>query len=66
MGEKEERELLRQIAGMEPDKIDAAHRMRARAWVCSKCGHVTNSEVAIKIPAPCIQCGGIAFRVASK
>jgi hypothetical protein len=66
MGEKEERKLLRQITGMEPEKVDAAHRMRARGWCRNKCGHVTNSKEPIKIPAPCVQCGGIVFRVVSK
>ena len=30
---------------------------------CDKCGYVTNSKVPMEFPAPCVQCGGIFFRV---
>ncbi len=63
MGDKEEREQVRKI---EPEKIGVAQRMVALGWRCSQCGYVTNSKVPIKIPAPCVQCGGIDFRVVSK
>jgi rubrerythrin len=67
MGEEEERELLRGILpDQQPDKIDAAQRMLALAWRCDNCGYVTNSKVPIKIPAPCVQCGGIVFRVVNR
>ena len=67
MGEEEERELLRKIIpDREPELIDAAQRMVAHSWRCSQCGYVTNSKRPIKIPAPCVQCGGIDFRVVSK
>ena len=67
MGEKEERELLREIIpDSEPETIDAAQRMLALAWRCHQCGYVTNSKEPIKIPAPCVQCGGIAFRVVNQ
>ncbi len=66
MGNDEDRELLREIiSDQESDKIDAAQHMLALAWRCDKCGYVTNSKVPIKIPAPCIQCGGTVFRVVS-
>ena len=64
MGEQEERELLREIIpDLEPESIDVAQRMVALAWRCSQCCYVTNSKVPIKVPAPCVQCGGISFRV---
>ena len=67
MGKKEERELLREvIPDSGAEKIDAAQRMVALAWRCSQCGYVTNSKVPIKIPAPCVQCGGIDFRIVNK
>jgi rubrerythrin len=67
MGEEEKRELLRDILpDQEPDKIDAAQRMLALAWRCDNCGHVTNSKVPIKIPAPCVQCGATVFRVVNR
>ena len=67
MGEKEERELLREIIpDSEPEKIDVAHRMLALAWCCSQCGYVTNSKVPIKVPTPCVQCGCVAFRVVNR
>jgi rubrerythrin len=67
MGEEEERELLRRILPeKEPGKIDAAQRMLALAWRCAMCGYVTKSKVPIKIPAPCVQCGGVAFKVVNK
>ena len=67
MGENEDRELLREIiADQEPDKIDAAQHMRALAWRCDNCGYVTNSKVPIKIPAPCLQCSGTAFKVVNR
>jgi rubrerythrin len=67
MGEIEERELLRQIiAEKEPEKAEAARRMRARAWCCNRCGYVTRSKVQIRIPAPCLQCGGAIFRVVGR
>jgi predicted Zn-ribbon and HTH transcriptional regulator len=63
----EERELLRDIIpDQEPGKIDAAQRMLALAWRCDKCGYVTNSKVPLKIPAPCVQCGGTVFRVVNR
>jgi rubrerythrin len=66
-GEDEKRELLRDILpDQEPDKIDAAQRMLALAWRCDNCGHVTNSKVPIKIPAPCVQCGATVFRVVNR
>jgi len=40
--------------------------MLALAWRCDKCGYVTNSKVPIKIPAPCVQCGGTVFRVVNR
>ena len=67
MGDEEERELLGGILpDGDPDKIDAAQRMLARAWRCDRCGYVTNSKMPIKIPAPCVQCGGVVFRVATE
>jgi hypothetical protein len=61
----EEREWLRDIIpDQEPDKIDAAQHMLALAW--RNCGYVTNSKVPIKIPAPCVQCGGTVFRVVNR
>ena len=67
MGEDEKRELLRDILpDQQPDKIDAAQRMLALAWRCDNCGYVTNSKVPIKIPAPCVQCGGTVFRVVNR
>jgi predicted Zn-ribbon and HTH transcriptional regulator len=67
MGEDEKRELLRDILpDQEPDKIDAARHMLALAWRCDNCGYVTNSKVPIKIPAPCVQCGGTVFRVVNR
>ena len=62
MGKQEERELLREIIpDSKPKKIDAAQHMLA--WRCSQCGYVTNGKVPIKVPAPCVQCGGTSFRV---
>jgi hypothetical protein len=29
-------------------------------------GYVTNSKVPIKLPAPCVQCDGVAFKVVNK
>jgi predicted Zn-ribbon and HTH transcriptional regulator len=64
MGDYEDRELFRDILlDKEPDKIDAA---LALAWRCDKCGYVANSKVPIKIPAPCVQCGGTIFRVVNR
>ena len=50
----------------EPDKIEAAQRMLALTWRCDNCGYITNSKVPIKIPAPCVQCGGTVFRVVNR
>ena len=67
MGEEEERELLREIIpDKDPEKIDVAQRMLALSWRCGSCGYVTNSKVPIKLPAPCVQCGGVAFKVVNK
>jgi hypothetical protein len=58
MDERDVRKLLG-----EPDEIvGRADRMRSRIWTCSSCGAVTHSEQPIQIPAPCIRCGGIAFK----
>ena len=67
MGEEEKRELLREIIpDKDPDKIDVAQRMLALSWRCDSWGYVTNSKVPIKLPAPCMQCGGVAFKVVIK
>ena len=67
MGEEEEREFLRKlIPGRDPEKLDAAQRMLARVWRCDTCGYVTTSKIPIKIPAPCVQCGGVVLRVVDK
>jgi hypothetical protein len=67
MGEEEERELLREIVpDRDPEKIDVAQRMLALSWRCDSCGYVTNSKVPIKIPVPCVQCGGVAFRMVNE
>jgi len=64
MGEQEDQELLKQIIpGQHPEKIAAARRLMARAWRCDRCGYVTRSKVRIKVPAPCVQCAGAAFKV---
>jgi predicted Zn-ribbon and HTH transcriptional regulator len=64
MGEKEDQELLKRIIpGESPEKIDAAQRLVARSWRCDRCGYVTRSKVRIKVPAPCVQCAGVAFKV---
>jgi hypothetical protein len=67
MGEQDERERLRKlIPDRDPKTSEAAQRMVARAWPCDRCGYVTNNKKPIKIPAPCVQCGGIVFRVVNK
>jgi hypothetical protein len=67
MSEPVENELRRKIfPDSEPEKIDVAQRMVALAWRCSQCGYVTNSKVPIKIPIPCVQCGGVAFKVVNR
>jgi len=47
----------------EPDEIVSRdRRMRGAKWICSSCGAITRSEQPIPVPAPCIRCGGIAFK----
>ena len=50
----------------EPDAIvDASQAMRRRAWRCDACDDVVNSDVPIRVPAPCPKCGNISFEAIS-
>jgi hypothetical protein len=56
---------VRKLLG-EPDEIiSRKERMLSRVWLCSSCNAVTHTGEPIPTPAPCIQCGGIAFKVPS-
>jgi hypothetical protein len=54
---------VRKVLGAPDEIIGRKDRMRSRVWQCSSCLAVTHSEQPIHVPAPCVQCGGIAFRV---
>lgn len=44
-----------------PDKITRGLGMTALEWKCSTCVERIVSQHAVRIPAPCPRCGGIAF-----
>ena len=60
----EEQDILDHFG--EPDEIvEASQAMRRRAWRCDACGDVVNSDVPIRVPAPCRKCGNICFEAIS-
>jgi hypothetical protein len=60
----EKRDILGHFG--EPDEIvDESRAMRYRAWQCDACGDVVNSDVPIRVPAPCRECGNISFEAVS-
>jgi hypothetical protein len=56
---------VRKLLGERDEIISRKDRMRSRVWRCSSSKAVTHSGEPILTPAPCIQCGGIAFKVPS-
>jgi len=53
---------VRKLLGPPAEIVGREDRMRSSKWLCSSCGAITHSEQPIQIPAPCIRCGGVAFR----
>jgi len=53
---------VRKLLGAPAEIVRRKDRMTSTKWLCSSCGAVTHSEQPIHVPAPCIGCGGVAFR----
>ena len=55
--------LSRYLQGIEEEQIrvDLKDHLLSRAWLCSSGRAVSTSDEPIPVPAPCAQCGGIAF-----
>lgn len=49
----------------EPHRIlpPGARRMVSAAWLCSNCSKVHRFPEPVRVPAPCDDCGGIAFEM---
>jgi predicted Zn-ribbon and HTH transcriptional regulator len=66
MGEENDLKRLSQTIGVDPAKTDAQERLLALAWRCNQCGYVSNSKTPVRMPVPCVQCGGAIFRVVNR
>jgi len=66
MSEENDLKRLSQMIGVDLQKMDAQEKILALAWRCNQCGYVSNSKTAVRMPVPCVQCGGAIFRVVNR